>query len=71
MGGGTSKLCQNICLLNIYPDQNKNLAPYVKSLKINFWGSIWGVPGGWYPQTMSKYLSVKYLLISKKLAPIA
>ena len=22
--------------------------------------------GGWHPQTMSKYLSVKYLLISKK-----
>ena len=25
-----------------------------------------GVPGGWHPQTMSNYLSVKYLLISKK-----
>ena len=23
-----------------------------------------GFPGGWHPQTMSKYLSVKYLLIS-------
>ena len=30
-------------------------------------GSIWGGPrGGWYPQIMSKYLSLKYLLISKK-----
>ena len=37
---------------------------------------IFGVPfgrvsGGWYPQTMSNYLSVKYLLISKKLEPLA
>ena len=34
--------------------------------KLIFGGSISGVPGGWLPQTMSKYLSVKYLLISKK-----
>ena len=25
-----------------------------------------GSPGGWYPPIMSKYLSLKYLLISKK-----
>ena len=31
---------------------------------------IFGGPGGrWHPQSMSKYVSVKYLLISKKLAP--
>ena len=29
-------------------------------------GPFGGSPGGWHPQTMSKYLSVKYLLISKK-----
>ena len=29
-------------------------------------GSIWGVlEGGWYPQTLSKCLPLKYLLISK------
>ena len=27
--------------------------------KIDFWGSL----GGWHPQTMSKYLFVKYLLL--------
>ena len=32
-----------------------------------FGGSIWGGPReGWHPQTMSKYFSVKYLLISKQ-----
>ena len=25
-----------------------------------------GIPGGCYPQTMSKYLSFKYLLIQKE-----
>ena len=29
-------------------------------------GPIWGGPQGWYPQIMSKYLSLKYLLITKK-----
>ena len=35
-----------------------------RKLNIKFWGVPGG--GGWYPQTMSKYFSVKYLLISKK-----
>ena len=30
-----------------------------------------GSPGGWYPQIMSKYLSLKYLLISKKTGTLA
>ena len=35
--------------------------------KICFWGvHLGGSRGGWYPQIMSKYLSLKYLLISKK-----
>ena len=29
---------------------------------------VWGSPWGGAPQTMSKYLFVKYLLISKKVA---
>ena len=33
-------------------------------------GGFFGeVLGGWYPQTMSKYLSLKHLLMSKKMAP--
>ena len=40
----------------------------------NFWlraclGVPFGVSWGWYLHTMSKYFSVKYLLISRKLAP--
>ena len=30
-----------------------------------------GSPEGWYPQIMSKYLSLKYLLISKKTGTLA
>ena len=36
-----------------------------RKLNIKFWG-VPGGGGGWYSQTMSKYFSVKYLLISKK-----
>ena len=36
--------------------------PGLSRSKIDFWGSL----GEWHPQTMSKYLSVKYLLISKQ-----
>ena len=66
-GRGTPKLCQNNCLLNIYWYQKKvelYLEPFKKLI---FGGSIWGSPrGGWHSQTMSKYLSVEYLLISKR-----
>ena len=34
-------------------------------------GPFGGSPGKWHPQTMSKYLSVKYLLISKKSRTLA
>ena len=40
--------------------------------KICFWGvHLGGSPGEWYPQIMSKYLSLKYLLISKKTGTLA
>ena len=35
-----------------------------------FGGPLWRGPRGrWHPQTLSKYLFVKYLLMSKKRAP--
>ena len=39
--------------------------------KNNFWRFILGFPGAMvaYPQSMFKYISVKYELISKKLEP--
>ena len=66
-GGGTPKLCQSICLSNIYWYQ-KNWHPSLSRSKIWFFGApFWGgFSGGWYPQIMSKYFSLKYLLISKK-----
>ena len=70
-GCGTPKLCQNICLLNICWYQSK-LAPKLESFKkLIFGGPFGGVPGEWHPQTMSKYLSVKYLLISKTTSTLA
>ena len=40
--------------------------------KLAFGGvHLGGSPGGWYPQIMSKYLSLKYLLISKKTGTLA
>ena len=39
---------------------------------MSFGGPFGGVPGGmWHPQTMSKYLSVEYLLISIKTSALA
>ena len=72
-GVGTPKVFQNICLLNICW-YHKTLALKLSRSKNWFLGdpfgesqqSIWGVPGGWHPQTMSKYLSAKSLLISKQ-----
>ena len=60
---------QNIFLLNIYRYQ-KSLAPYVKQFKKLMFGmATWGVSGEWYPETMSRYLSLYYLLISNMLHP--
>ena len=70
-GGGTPKLCQNICLLNIYW-YHKTLAGTLSWAvqTIDFWGPILGGSRGGGTPNMSKYLSLKYLLISKKkLAP--
>ena len=56
---------QNICQLKS-PDIIKHWHPSSSLSKIDFWGSLGGSPGGWHPQTMSKYFFVKYLLISKQ-----
>ena len=52
-----------IFVSQISTDIKKNWHPSLSRSKIWFFG---GSPGGWYPQTMSKYFSLKYLLISKK-----
>ena len=44
----------------------RKISNYSKISDYGTGGPFGGVPGGWHPQTMSKYLSVKYLLISKK-----
>ena len=45
----------------------KTMPPEVKPFKELIFGGVhMRVPGGWHPQTMLTYLSVKYLLISKK-----
>ena len=44
----------------------KNWRPGLSRSKIDFWGVHLGVSVGWYAQTMSKYSSYKYLLISKQ-----
>ena len=59
------KLCQNICLLNVKWYQ-KNWHLSLSRPKSNFWGLFGSFLGMWYPQTWCKYLTVKYLLISKK-----
>ena len=46
-------------------DIKTDLHPKLIEKKI-FGVSIWESPGGWHPQTVSRYLSVKYLLVSKK-----
>ena len=41
----------------------KNWHPWSSRSKIGFWeGLFWEVQAGWYPQIMSKHLSVKYLV---------
>ena len=70
-GDGTPKLCENNCLLNIYWYQKKVelwLEPFKKLILGVHLGES---PGGWHPQTTLKYLSVKYLLISKKSSTVA
>ena len=56
------KWSQNNCLLNI-SWHHKTLS---RSKNWFLGGPLGGSRGGWHPQTMSKYLSVKYLLISKQ-----
>ena len=46
-----------------YPYHYKKSVPYQRTFLGPHFG---GSPGGWYPQIMSKYFSLKYLLISKK-----
>ena len=58
-----------IFVSQISTDIKKNWHPSLSCSKNWFFGApFWGGPrgGGWYPQTMSKYFSLKYLLISKK-----
>ena len=55
-----------IFVSEISADIKTNWHPKSSLSKIDFWGSIWGIPKGVAPPTMSKYLLVKYLLISKK-----
>ena len=66
--GGTPKLCQTICF-QISTDMKIHWHHKLGRSRNWFLGGLfWGGPrgGGWHPQTMSKYLSVKYVLISKK-----
>ena len=49
----------------------KHWLPKLSGSKNCIWGSILGVPGGWHPLIMSKYLSVMYQLISKKTGTLA
>ena len=61
-GGGTPKLCLNICLSYLLTTKKTGTLGWAVQ-KFDFLG---GFPGVWHPQTMSKYFSLKYLLISKK-----
>ena len=64
--GGTPNYVK-ISVCYISADIKTRLAPKLSYSKNWFLGvHLGGSPGGWHPQTMSKYLSVKYLLISKK-----
>ena len=56
-----AKIFANKYLLKL----KKKLAPKLNRSKSSFLGVHLGVSKEWCPQTMSKYLSVKYLLISK------
>ena len=57
-----------IFVCRISTDIKKKLTSYVKPLKKWIFEGVHlgGPQGGWYSQTMSELLSVKYLLISKK-----
>ena len=72
--GGTPKLCQNDCLLNIYWYQKKSRTLAWAVQKIDFGVvHLGGFPGegGWHLQTVSKYLSVEYPLTSKQTSTLA
>ena len=58
-GSGTPKLCQIICLSKFY-DIKKIYCSGLNHSKIDFGGPFGSVSGAWYPQIMSKYLSLKY-----------
>ena len=62
------KLCPGICLFIIFRYQKK-YHPSLSRQKIDFWVVHLDVPGGWYPQTISKYF-FNYLLMQKKI-PVA
>ena len=61
-GGSTPKLYQNICLANICWLKKRNIALAWNIQKTDFLG-IFGSLRRVVPQTMSKYLFFKYLLI--------
>ena len=57
-----------IFVCEISADIKKHWHPSLSHSKNWFWGGPFGGPwrGMWHPQTMSKYLSVEYLLIAKQ-----
>ena len=56
----------------ISADINTNWHPSLSCSKNWFLGGLFeGVPGGWHPKTISKYFSIKYLLISKQTGTLA
>ena len=65
-GGGTLKLCQNICLLYLLISKNKTGALVWGKQNINIWRVHFGglSKGGF--QMMSKHTSLRYGLIFKK-----
>ena len=60
--GGPLHLCQTICFFKHLLIKETNALAQANQ-KLIFGGSIWGPLGEWYPQSMSKHLSLKHLLI--------
>ena len=71
MGVGTPEICKKNCRLDIYWYQSKTSALAQAVQKIDFCGSIWEGSKKVLPQTMSKFLSHKYLLLSIKNGALA